>query len=107
MGYQDLPERYIYLNTRGIEISGVVGKKIGFYTFFADNQMIPTFYQDEYIKNGTTIPTVPIIPNEAFGKTFKTRGYDFITARGYLTIPITKNHYSSTRARRIYLCYNP
>jgi len=75
----------LYTNTRGIEIRGMVDKKIGFYTFLIENQMrLPWYVQDEMTRN-------PVIPHEGFWKTFKTGGVDFFQARAYIDWSISKS----------------
>lgn len=74
-----------YVNTRGIQLEGSIDKKLGFYTFLADNQArFPQFVNDR-IRRDT------IVPHEGYWKRFKTDGYDFFTARGYITYGITKH----------------
>ncbi|MFN0050421.1 MAG: hypothetical protein ACKVOU_14960 [Cytophagales bacterium] len=72
------------LNTRGIELRGMIGKKIGFYTFVTDNQA----YVPDYVRE--TTDSVGAFPNEGFSKPFRTKGYDFFSARGYITFNIVK-----------------
>lgn len=75
-----------YFNSRGVEVRGMISKKIGFYTFFTDNQaLFPTYVTNE-------ITRLNAVPNEGFYK----RGLgenkvDFLTARGYLTFDVVKN----------------
>ncbi len=76
-----------YINTRGIEIRGMVDKKIGFYTFLSENQsVLPSYVQDG-------IATNPIIPHEAFWKTFKSNGVDFFQTRAYIDFNISRHIY--------------
>lgn len=77
---------WLSLNTRGIEARGMIGKKIGFYTYITDNQ---TFVPD-YVKAYTD--SAGAFPGEGFTKPFKQRlkpgnmeGYDFFSARGYIS----------------------
>ncbi len=76
-------------NTRGIEVSGMIDKKVGFYTFMADNQ---SFYQ-RYVQS--RIARDQAVPGEGFYKDFnkpdKTGGVDYFTARGYITFPATRH----------------
>lgn len=75
----------LYTNTRGVEIRGMVDRKIGFYTFLIENQMrLPSYVQDELARN-------PVVPHEGFWKTFKTNGVDFFQARAYLDWNISKS----------------
>lgn len=86
------------LNTRGVEIRGMIGKKLGFYTMISDNQaMFPTYVRDRIYKNLA-------VPEEGFYKDFpetgettwykyffKSKGVDYFTARGYITFDLIKN----------------
>jgi hypothetical protein len=76
-----------YINTRGVEIRGVIDHKIGFYTFLTDNQSIlPSYVQDQMRIN-------PVIPHEGFWKTFKRDGVDFLQARAYIDFNLSKHIY--------------
>ena len=75
-----------YLNTRGAELRGMISKKVGFYTYFTDNQAIfPTYVNNE-------ITRLNAVPNEGFYKQEPgEEKVDFITARGYITFDVIKN----------------
>lgn len=73
-----------YINTRGVELRGMIAKKIGFYTFLADNQALFPEYARE------RVAAFNAVPNEGYFKPFKTNGVDFITARGYITFSPVK-----------------
>lgn len=76
---------YRYLNTRGIEVRGIIGKKVGFYTYMADNQALFPTYAIDYINKYNAVP------GEGFVKSFKgTLGKDFFTSRGYFTFSPVK-----------------
>ncbi len=84
---------YTYQNTRGIEVRGRIAKRVGFYTFFADNQGAYANYVNDKIAYYTPDSSVnPIVPYESFSKTFKTNGYDYITGRGYITFELVKKY---------------
>ena len=76
----------LFINTRGIELRGMVDKKVGFYTYLTDNQAIlPSYVWEQMSLN-------PVIPHEGFWKEFKEgRGVDFFQARGYITFEATKH----------------
>lgn len=75
----------LYTNTRGVEIRGMVDRKIGFYTFLIENQMrLPSYVQDELGRN-------PVVPHEGFWKEFKTGGVDFFQARAYIDWSVSKS----------------
>jgi hypothetical protein len=76
----------LFINTRGVEVRGMVDNKVGFYTFLTDNQAIlPSYVWDQMLIH-------PVIPHEGFFKEYKTgKGVDFLHARGYITVDITKH----------------
>jgi len=77
----------ITINTRGIEIRGMVDRKVGFYTFIGENQSIlPLYVNEELIRN-------KVIPHEGFWKNFKENGVDFFQARAYIDFNISKHIY--------------
>lgn len=73
------------INSRGLELRGTIDKKVGFYTFFTDNQaLLPSYVSDYRFQN-------LVVPGEGYNKIFKTRGVDFISARGYIHFGVTKH----------------
>jgi hypothetical protein len=87
-GYSKEKEK-LMLNTRGFELRGMVARKVGFYVYTTDNQAFFPAYVDRYtLRNGTQGIAVP---GEGYTKPFKKDGYDFITARGYITFSPVKN----------------
>lgn len=76
----------LYINTRGVEVRGMVDRKVGFYTYLTDNQaMLPSYVADH-------VDTVGAIPHEGFWKVFKNgSGVDFLHARGYITFEATEH----------------
>src|SRR5882672_10519645 len=79
----------LFINTRGVEIRGMIDKKIGFYTFFTDNQAI----LPAYVNDALALNNVYAVPHEGFWKTYKNGGVDFLQARGYLDFNISKSIY--------------
>ncbi len=80
-----------YVNTRGLELRGTIGKKLGFYTFLSDNQAAyPRYIRDYGQVYGVEVAGQGFAPGEGFAKTFKTGGADFISARGYITFNVLK-----------------
>ena len=78
------------INTRGIQLEGTIDKRLGFYTFLADNQIFAPDYVDARIRRDG------VVPNEAFWKPFRASGstaggYDFFSARGYLNYAATRH----------------
>ncbi len=76
-----------FINTRGIEIRGMIDKKIGFYTFLADNQARLPLYAKEY----SSIYGYNTVPHQGFWKDFKNGGVDFFEARAYIDFNISKH----------------
>lgn len=79
------PER-LFINTRGVEVRGMVDKKVGFYTYLAENQtMLPSYVNDFKAQFG-------VVPHEGFWKEYKEgNGVDFFQARGYFTFDATRH----------------
>lgn len=75
------------INTRGIEIRGMVDRKVGFYTYIGENQsVLPLYVAEEVGRNR-------VIPHEGFWKPFKENGVDFFQARAYIDFNISKHIY--------------
>lgn len=90
--------RIMTLNTRGIEVRGMINRKVGFYTFLTDNiALIPDYvtdYVNEYNQNEQrTAGRLPGMPGEGFTKEYKQdkNSTNFFTARAYITFQATKN----------------
>ncbi len=84
-----------FTNTRGVELRGMIARKVGFYFYVADNQAIFPSYTQQFITD------FQAVPYENFWKTYKdptgtsiTNGVDFLTARGYISFDIVKNYIS-------------
>ena len=75
-----------YINTRGVQIRGMIDKKLGFYSFLGENQVVFPAYTRDYIFNG-----YKVVPNEGFWKDYKENGTDFFTARGYISFDPTRH----------------
>lgn len=78
-----------FINTRGGEIRGMIDKKIGFYTFLGENQVTYPRYARGWITD--TVYQRYNIPDEGFWKRFGDYGYDFFTARGYVSFNATEH----------------
>lgn len=85
IGGESADSRYTYINTRGIQIHGMIDKKVGFYTFLGENQMRTPLYVRDWINQ------YKVIPGEGFRKAFGDQGYDFFTATGYISFNATKH----------------
>lgn len=76
----------LFINTRGIEVRGMVDQKVGFYTYLTDNQsFLPSYVNDRKI-------LTLAVPHEGFWKGYKEGdGVDFLQARGYITYDATRH----------------
>lgn len=75
----------LYINTRGAEVRGMVDRKVGFYTYLADNQMLMPSYASMFRDSLA-------VPHEGFWKSYKEgRAVDFLHARGYITFQATRH----------------
>jgi len=77
----------VTINTRGVEIRGMIDRKVGFYTFLGENQSVLPSYVDEQMSLN------PVVPHEGFWKDFKENGVDFFQARAYIDFNISKHIY--------------
>lgn len=81
----------LYTNTRGLEVRGTILKKLGFYTFFADNQTYYPRYITDYRQiYKRTEPDAGFAPGEGLAKLYRNRGADYLSARGHITFNMLK-----------------
>ena len=71
--------RTTWVNTRGAEIKGTIGKKFAFYTNIKENQAVFPQYVEDYCA------TVGVVPGQGFANRFKKNGRDFTNASAYLS----------------------
>lgn len=86
VGFEKGVKDHLYINTRGIEVRGLINDKVGFYTYLADNQARFPSYVNNKIDSQERA-----VPGEGWNQEFGTGGYDFFTARGYIAFQATKN----------------
>jgi hypothetical protein len=73
-----------FINSRGVEVRGMIARKVGFYTFMTENQITVPGYVNDWQSRYNSLP------HEGFWKRYKNNGYDFFTARGYITFSATR-----------------
>jgi hypothetical protein len=74
----------LYYNKRGVTVRGRIANKIGFSTTITDNQERgPSFFENR-------VTEFLAVPGVGFYKKFKSNGYDYFDARGYVTFNVTK-----------------
>lgn len=74
-----------FINTRGVEVRGMIDNKVGFYSFLGETQTTLPLYVREGIEDQL------VVPQEGFWKGFNENGVDFFTARGYISFQATKH----------------
>lgn len=72
------------VNTRGVEVRGTIGKRVGFYTYMTENQILVPDYVSDWTKRYNSVP------HEGFWKRYSKNGYDFFTARGHIAFQAIK-----------------
>ena len=83
LGKEKDSSKYRYMNTRGIEVRGDIDGKVGFYSYFSDNQDIFPSYVENYIKKTGQVP------GEGYWKPYKPNVPDYFDASGYFTFSAT------------------
>lgn len=81
-----------FMSSRGVELRGWIAKRIGFYTFFTDNQEQPVSYIGQYIEN----KAYKAVPGGDFYFRKGTRSYDYMLAQGYIDFQAIKNYTNVT-----------
>jgi len=85
-GFEKGGSKPIFVNSRGVSVRGLIAKKLGFSSIITDNQERgPQFLQQQVNK-------FRAVPGVGFYKPFKTNGYDYFDARGYITFAAVKNY---------------
>jgi len=79
-----------YMSSRGVEFRGWIAKKIGFYTYFTDNQEQPVGFVDNYIKKYQAVPGADYYSYRSGNH------YDYLLARGYIDFQAVKDHINVT-----------
>lgn len=85
IGGESADGKYLYINTRGIQIHGILDNKVGFYTFLGENQMRSPLYVRDWVNDNK------VVPNEGFWKSYGDDGYDFFTTTGYISFNATEH----------------
>ena len=79
-GYDFNDDENSWVNTRGFEIKGRIGKNLSFYTNFYENQAAFVNYVDKYIRKWR------VVPGQGGIKGFGDDGFDYAAATGYLAL---------------------
>ncbi len=97
MGTDSERSRGTFINSRGVELRGMIDRRIGFYAFMTENQTILPYYVERSLNANL------VIPHEGFWKRFKTDGVDFFQARGYVDARISKHIYAQLGHDRMFI----
>lgn len=81
-----------FSSSRGIEFRGWIAKKIGFYSYFTDNQEQPVNFVNSYIANNKAVPGADFYFNSIPSRNH----FDYILARGYIDVQPVKNYVNVT-----------
>ena len=79
VGYDKRSKETIWVNTRGVEIKGTIGKNFAFYTNVKENQAVFPQYLTDYNNENR------IIPGQGKYKRFKDKGFDFSNTTAYIS----------------------
>lgn len=83
------PTRDLFVNTRGVEIRGTVNDKLGFYTYFTENQSTPAFYERNYVLEQGAFPYYGF--TKVAGEDSVAMKRDYIGAEGYMVFRPSKS----------------
>lgn len=75
-----------YLNTRGIRIRGMIGKRLGFFTYLSENQVVHPSYVRNYIQENRAVP------GQGYYKRFKENGQDYFSVTGYISFDVVPKY---------------
>jgi hypothetical protein len=78
-GKEFVQEKNTFTNTRGFIIEGDLGKKISFFSSFAENQSIFPDYLDVQIRKNN------VVPGQGYARSFKETGFDYAMSSGYVS----------------------
>jgi len=78
LGREFAEEKSTWVNTRGFEIKGRIGRGFSFYTNFYENQAVFVNYLD------TAINTWIVVPGQGKMRSYGEGGFDYSAASGYI-----------------------
>lgn len=79
-----------FVNTRGVNVQGEIGKQFSFTTTVFESQGRFADYYNRYINSIESTQAVPIVPGIGISKDFKSDAYDFPSAEANLTFTANK-----------------
>lgn len=85
LGKEDISSTYV--NTRGVELKGMIGKKLSYYTSFYENQAIFPKYVEDHIWSNELI-----VPGQGESKeNHSSRDFDFAMSNGHVSYQSTEH----------------
>ena len=78
-GKEFVQKKNTFTNTRGFVLEGDLGKKISFFSSFAENQSIFPDYLDAQIRKNL------VVPGQGYARDFKETGFDYAMSSGYVS----------------------
>ncbi len=85
-----------FSNSRGVELRGWIAKKLGFYTFFTDNQEDPVSFVTDWANRYDAVPGADYYQTADLHGTGAPNKYDYLLARGYVDFAAIKDHINVT-----------
>ncbi|MFY0688113.1 MAG: hypothetical protein JXQ90_13160 [Cyclobacteriaceae bacterium] len=83
VGSDNTNEKLVFVNGRGLELSGTIDERVSFYSFFTENQAeYPT-----YVKN--VADSIGVIPLEGFWKEYGETTTDYFRVFGHVNVQWT------------------
>jgi len=83
-GKEFVDKKNTFTNTRGFIVEGDLGKKISFFSSFAENQSIFPNYIDAHIRDNR------VVPGQGYARDFKETGFDYAMSSGYVSYRANK-----------------
>ena len=84
LGKEFIEKKNTFTNTRGFIVEGDLGKKISFFSSFAENQSVFPNYIDAQIRDKR------VVPGQGFARDFKETGFDYAMSSGYVSYRANK-----------------
>ncbi|MFN4123601.1 MAG: hypothetical protein ACK4GL_09905 [Flavobacteriales bacterium] len=78
IGRDQFANRSTYVNSRGFQVMGNLGKDFSFYSAFMENQSRPVFWVGDFVNR------TEVMPGQGRAKPFKTDGFDYAWAIGHI-----------------------
>jgi hypothetical protein len=91
MNEQNNPNN-LFWSGRGIEARGIIADKVGFYTYFTDNQERVPSYVNDWVNKYSAVPGADFYQTPKGANNV----YDYMQARGYVDFAAVRDHINVT-----------